>query len=144
MGFFTAKLGIPAPIAFLVILAESFGAVGLILGLGTRITAFGIGCIMVIGGAMMNLQHGFFINWFGKQAGEGIEFHLANSIWYREDLRFEDAFLEVNQRYFDALVSPLNFLDPSASRTINEWVDDQTNGRIDRIVPADGGAVAAE
>ena len=25
---------------------------------------------------MVHLQHGFFMNWFGNQAGEGIEYHL--------------------------------------------------------------------
>lgn len=25
---------------------------------------------------MVHLQHGFFMNWSGKQAGEGFEFHL--------------------------------------------------------------------
>ena len=25
---------------------------------------------------MVHLPHGFFMNWFGKQAGEGYEYHL--------------------------------------------------------------------
>lgn len=76
MGFFTDTMHIPAPIALLVILGESIGAVMLALGLGTRLSAFGISAIMA--GAMLtsHLQHGFFMNWFGNQQGEGIEFHL--------------------------------------------------------------------
>ena len=76
MGFFTETMHIPAPVALLVILGESIGAVMLALGLGTRLSALGISAIMA--GAMLtsHAQHGFFMNWFGNQQGEGIEFHL--------------------------------------------------------------------
>jgi putative oxidoreductase len=76
MGFFTEQMHIPAVLAFLVIIAESFGSLGLIVGFLTRIAAFGISCIMVVAIAMVHWPHGFFMNWFGKQAGEGFEYHL--------------------------------------------------------------------
>ena len=76
MGFFTAKLGIPAVFAFLAIMAEGLGSLGLIAGLGTRVAAFGITVNMVVAVLMLHLQHGFFMNWFGNQKGEGFEFHL--------------------------------------------------------------------
>jgi len=76
MGFFTAKLGIPALFAFLAIMAESLGAIGLILGLGTRVAAFGISITIAVAAMMLHIQNGFFMNWFGSQTGEGIEYHL--------------------------------------------------------------------
>jgi len=76
MGFFTEKMGIPAVLAFLVIITESLGSLGLIVGFLTRLTAFGIFCIMVVAIAMVHWPHGFFMNWSGKQAGEGFEYHL--------------------------------------------------------------------
>lgn len=76
MGFFTAKLGIPAVFAFLAIMAEGLGSLGLIAGLGTRVAALGITVNMVVAVLMLHLQHGFFMNWFGNQQGEGYEFHL--------------------------------------------------------------------
>ena len=76
MGFFTDTMHIPAPIALLVILGESIGAVMLALGLGTRLSAFGISAIMLGAMATSHAQHGFFMNWFGAQQGEGVEFHL--------------------------------------------------------------------
>jgi putative oxidoreductase len=76
MGFFTEQMHIPAVLAFLVIMAESFGSLGLIVGLFTRVAAFGITCIMVVAIAMVHWPHGFFMNWFGKQQGEGFEYHL--------------------------------------------------------------------
>jgi putative oxidoreductase len=76
MEAFTVKMGIPAFLAFLAILAESGGAVALITGLLTRVAAFGIMCNMVVAIFMVHLPHGFFMNWFGKQQGEGYEYHL--------------------------------------------------------------------
>ena len=72
---FTAKMGIPAPLALAAIAAESLGALALILGIGGRLAAFGIGVTMVVA-ATMHLDNGFFVNWFGQQAGEGYEYHL--------------------------------------------------------------------
>ncbi len=48
MGFFTQQMHIPAPFAFLAICAEFFGGLGLIVGLLSRIAAFGIMCNMLV------------------------------------------------------------------------------------------------
>jgi len=76
MGFFTETMHLPAPIALLVIVAESLGAIGLVLGAGTRLAALGIAAVMVGAIFTTHLQFGFFMNWFGAQQGEGIELHL--------------------------------------------------------------------
>jgi putative oxidoreductase len=75
MDNFTAQ-HIPLVFAFLAIMAEFLGGIGLIAGFMTRIAAFGLLCNMVIGGIMVNLPNGFFMNWTGKQKGEGVEFHM--------------------------------------------------------------------
>jgi putative oxidoreductase len=76
MGFFTGTMHIPAPLAFLAISAEFFGGLGLILGLLTRIAAFGIAMNMLVAIAMVHRSFGFFMNWTGAQKGEGYEYHL--------------------------------------------------------------------
>ena len=76
MGFFTGQMHVPALFAFLAIAAEFAGSVALILGLGTRVAAFGIASNMVVAIAMVHAQYGFFMNWFGAQKGEGFEYHL--------------------------------------------------------------------
>jgi putative oxidoreductase len=75
MGFF-GHMGLPAPVAFLVICAEFFGGLGLIVGLLTRVAALGIAGDMIGAIFMVHLRNGFFMNWFGTQKGEGIEYHL--------------------------------------------------------------------
>jgi len=76
MGFLTGGAGLPAPIAFLVIMAESIGALMLIVGAGTRLAAVGVMAVMAGAVATVHWQHGFFMNWFGNQKGEGFEYHL--------------------------------------------------------------------
>lgn len=76
IGAFTQQMGIPWLIAFLVIIGQSLGAVALALGFLTRFSAASIGGIMVGAIAMVHWPHGFFMNWFGQQAGEGFEYHL--------------------------------------------------------------------
>ncbi|MCE5336178.1 MAG: DoxX family protein [Desulfobacteraceae bacterium] len=73
---FAQHYHIPPILTALVIAAESFGAIGLALGLFTRFCAFGVLCDMVGAIILVHLPYGFFMNWFGKQAGEGFEFHL--------------------------------------------------------------------
>jgi putative oxidoreductase len=80
MGFFTSAMHIPAPIAILPIAAEFFGSIGLILGLLTRIAAFGIAMDMVVAVCLVHLHFGFFMNWFGTQKGEGFEYHLLTIV----------------------------------------------------------------
>lgn len=64
-----------------------------------------------------------------------VVFQFANSIWYRDGITFEQAFLDTNREYFGAEIAPLDFSSPTASRTINDWVSDNTGGKIDKIVP---------
>ena len=62
LGFFNDALGIPALFAFLAIIAEFFGALGLIVGLLTRVAAFGVGATMAVA-ATVHASNGFFMNW---------------------------------------------------------------------------------
>jgi putative oxidoreductase len=76
MNFFTNMLHIPAPFAFLAIMAEFLGGLGLILGLLARIAALGIAVNMSVAVLMVHHNFGFFMNWYGNQKGEGWEYHL--------------------------------------------------------------------
>lgn len=76
LGAFTS-MGMPLLLGVLVILAEFVGSIGVILGAGTRFMAFSI--FLTLGGAMFlggHVNNGFFMNWFGAQAGEGMEYFI--------------------------------------------------------------------
>lgn len=71
------SMGMPLILATLVILAEFAGSIGVILGLGTRFMAFSV--FLTMSGAMFlggHIHNGFFMNWFGMQKGEGIEYFI--------------------------------------------------------------------
>jgi len=76
MDFLTGAMSLPWIVAFLVIVIEFFGALALIFGVGTRVVSVGI--IALFTGIILTSheQNGFFMNWGGKQAGEGFEYHL--------------------------------------------------------------------
>jgi putative oxidoreductase len=76
MGFFTQTMGLPWVVAFLVIIGESLGSLGLIAGFLTRFTAASFVVIMIGAIATVHWPQGFFMNWFGQQQGEGFEYHL--------------------------------------------------------------------
>jgi putative oxidoreductase len=70
------KLGIPAAFAVLAVLTEFLGPIALLLGLLTRIAALGIAFNMLVAAILVHVHSGFFMNWSGKQKGEGMEFDL--------------------------------------------------------------------
>jgi putative oxidoreductase len=75
IGYFKSQ-GVPVPLALLAIAAEFLGPFGLLAGLLTRVAAFGIACVMLVAILTVHAKVGFFMNWFGTQKGEGLEYHL--------------------------------------------------------------------
>jgi serine protease inhibitor len=63
-----------------------------------------------------------------------VDFRIANSIWYRDGLSFEQEFIDLNKLYFNAVVHGLDFSNLASRDIINQWVSNNTNGRIKEIV----------
>ena len=76
MDFFTNQMHLPWIVAFAVIIIEFFGSILLILGFASRV--WSLAFIGLFSGIIFttHLEHGFFMNWFGNQAGEGYEYAL--------------------------------------------------------------------
>jgi len=68
------------------------------------------------------------------QLDPAVIFQIANSIWYRLGFDFKQPFLDLNRHYFKARIEGLDFNNPSSVDVINQWVNDQTNGRIKKII----------
>jgi serpin B len=68
------------------------------------------------------------------QIDSKVDFLIANSIWYKENMTFEKPFLDINSKYFDARISGLNFSNPSSVNIINNWVNESTKGKIKKII----------
>ncbi|QLE41805.1 serpin family protein [Nostoc sp. C052] len=63
-----------------------------------------------------------------------VQLKIANSLWANQDVSFAPDFLKRTQDFYQAKVSNLNFKDAAASNIINNWVKENTNGKINKIV----------
>lgn len=76
MESLTAQMGLPSIVAFSVIMVEFFGSISLVIGLFSRFWALSL-TVMFTGIIITTqLEHGFFMNWYGNQSGEGYEYSL--------------------------------------------------------------------
>lgn len=69
--------------------------------------------------------------------GEGFRLHIVNALWGQKDYEFQQAFLDVLARNYGAGLRLVDFIqDAEAARqAINGWVSDQTEGRIEDLIP---------
>jgi serine protease inhibitor len=65
---------------------------------------------------------------------DGIQTGVANSIWYREQLRIQPDFINLCQTRFGAAVRGVDFSSPDIVDTINSWVNKETVGVIQKIL----------
>jgi serpin B len=67
------------------------------------------------------------------------DLNIANAIWGQEDCEFNQEFLDILSENYDAGLRLLDFMNKTeeARQVINEWVDDETNGKIPELI-ADG------
>ena len=59
---------------------------------------------------------------------------IANSLWARQGVSFKQDFLQRNTQFFGAEVATLDFTDPNTLTMINQWVNTNTNGKIQKIL----------
>jgi putative oxidoreductase len=76
MRAFTQQLHIPGVFAFVAIMAQFLGGLGLIFGALGRLAALGIAIDMIVAVVLVHMPNGLFMNWYGVQKGEGYEFHI--------------------------------------------------------------------
>ena len=69
--------------------------------------------------------------------GEGFRLNIVNAIWGQKDYEFLTDFLDVLAENYGAGLRILDFItETEKSRlTINDWVSDQTEGRIEDLIP---------
>jgi serpin B len=69
--------------------------------------------------------------------GEGFRLNIVNAIWGQKNYEFLTEFLDVLAENYGAGLRILDFIaEAEKSRvTINDWVSDQTEGRIEDLIP---------
>jgi serpin B len=68
---------------------------------------------------------------------EGFRLNIANAIWGQEDYTFLDTFLDTLAVNYGAGLRVLDFAaaPEEARSTINEWVSEETEGKIENLIP---------
>jgi serpin B len=68
---------------------------------------------------------------------EGFRLNIVNAIWGQKDYEFLSDFLDVLAENYGAGLRILDFINETENSrlTINEWVSDQTEGRIKDLIP---------
>lgn len=69
-------------------------------------------------------------------ATEDVTFHLANSIWIKDnpgEIQVRESFLQTNKNYYDADAFLADFDDATVT-DINNWVNANTNGMISQLI----------
>lgn len=71
------------------------------------------------------------------QDDEGFRLNIANAIWGQQGYDFEQAYLETLATHYGAGLRLVDFVEDAeaARRTINGWVSEQTEGRIEELIP---------
>ncbi len=54
-----------------------------------------------------------------------VQLAIANSLWARQGIPFQPDFLQRNRQFYGAEVTNLNFSNPGAPVTINNWVKEK-------------------
>lgn len=68
-----------------------------------------------------------------------VELGIANSVWFDQEFKVNPLFASIIQDQYDGRIQALDFNNSSSAKTINNWVESKTNGRIkdllDKIGP---------
>ncbi len=82
---------------------------------------------------IINESYSNLLNYL-ENADKKIELNIANSIWIRHGQEVKENFLSNNESNFNAEIDTLDFSKDSAVSTINEWIDNATKGKINRML----------
>ncbi len=69
-------------------------------------------------------------------ADDRVTLDIANSIWADDGFAVDSAFIAVNRDYYNAESNTLDFGNPASVNTINQWVSNNTNQKIESIIDA--------
>ncbi len=63
-----------------------------------------------------------------------LQLKIANSLWAKKGISLKPDFIQRSKEHYAAEVTTLDFSNPTAPATINLWVSNNTDTRIDKIV----------
>jgi serpin B len=72
-----------------------------------------------------------------KESEDAFQLSIANALWGQEGYEFLPAFLDTLAEHYGAGLRTLDFVQETekARQTINDWVAEQTEGKIEDLIP---------
>ncbi|MCQ2138179.1 MAG: hypothetical protein MJY60_05690 [Bacteroidales bacterium] len=67
-------------------------------------------------------------------ADDSCKLNIANAIWVDRLLHPYEQYISATEMYYSAKVTELDLLDPASIDRVNDWVKDNTDGMIDKIL----------
>jgi serpin B len=75
---------------------------------------------------------------FADESTEWLQLNIANAVWGQTGFPFSETYLDTLAQQYDAGLRLLDFANPEEARhLINDWVAEQTAGKIETIFPPD-------
>ncbi|MGI8501149.1 MAG: serpin family protein [Hassallia sp.] len=69
-----------------------------------------------------------------ENADPKVQLTIASSLWANKNTSFKSEFIKRNKDFYKAKVTNLDFKDSRSSDVINNWVNENTRGKINKIV----------
>ncbi len=90
---------------------------------------------LLCGDALLTDLNGYFEEYLENRSSEDEKLKIANSIWIRdaESLTVKESFVKINEDKYNAQIFRKAF-DQSTADEINGWVDEKTEGMINKII----------
>lgn len=75
-----------------------------------------------------------------EDGGDPFQLNIANSLWGQKDYHFEQGYLDTVAENYGAGMRLVNFIENAeeARQTINQWVYEKTEGKIEDLIPRGG------
>lgn len=80
----------------------------------------------------INKEYNQLMQYYNNQ--KDITIKIANSAWLEDSIEFNKEFKRISKDYYNAEIDNLDFKDYSSVDKINNWVDENTNGKIPKII----------
>lgn len=70
--------------------------------------------------------------------------HMANALWVADHFEPRKEYIDIAKTYYDSRVEKVDFVSDNGANTINDWVKEETNDKIQELIkPADTNEMTA-
>ncbi|HMA62826.1 MAG TPA: serpin family protein [bacterium] len=109
---------------------------GMVLNGAQKTTSQQIEDVLSIGTEQKNVYNNQVKHYIDslRNKDKEVQLQIGNSIWIKESFPVQQQFFKTNKEYYDARVENIDFSESSTADKINQWVQQSTKNKIQKIV----------